>query len=135
MPTSLPSNQRLSPRLMNFMQQHPSATLKLQSMIDLGDFLNEGIDIAIRWGNGHWPDVASEELFNCPLMACAGPLATQKVTLMDYHKPYRAPHFRCFPAVARPPLSRFSFCLFQKRFRNNYNGYVGGFAANKKVLP
>ena len=70
----------LSPRLMDFMQQHPSATLKLQPMIDLEDFLNEGIDIAIRWGNGHWSDAVSEELFNCPVMACAGPLSAKKVT-------------------------------------------------------
>lgn len=69
----------LSPRLMGFMQQYPQVTLKLQPMIDLQDFLREGIDVAIRWGNGHWQDIRVEKLFSCPVRAYGGTQVAQQV--------------------------------------------------------
>ena len=47
----------LSPRLMSFMQDHPGIQLRLQPMIRLFNLEDQGVDIAIRWGNGHWNDV------------------------------------------------------------------------------
>ncbi|WP_443640134.1 LysR substrate-binding domain-containing protein [Candidatus Njordibacter sp. Uisw_039] len=69
----------LSPRLMGFMQHNPQVTLKLQPMIDLQDFLNDGIDIAIRWGNGHWQDIRVEKLFSCPVRAYGGTQVAHQV--------------------------------------------------------
>ena len=47
----------LSPRLMSFMQMHQSIQLRIQPMIQLFDLELQGVDIAIRWGNGNWDDV------------------------------------------------------------------------------
>lgn len=47
----------LSPRLMTFMQQHPKIQLRLQPMTGLFDLERQGVDLAIRWGNGEWDDV------------------------------------------------------------------------------
>jgi len=46
----------LSPRLMSFMQAHPDIQLRLQPMIRLFELEAQGVDIAIRWGNGKWRD-------------------------------------------------------------------------------
>ncbi|WP_136657804.1 LysR substrate-binding domain-containing protein [Nitratireductor sp. XY-223] len=56
----------LSPRLMDFMRAHPDIRLRIQPMIDLMDLRGEGIDLAVRWGNGDWDDVVIEDLFPCP---------------------------------------------------------------------
>lgn len=46
----------LSPRLMSFMQLHPEIQLRIQPMTQLFDLERQGVDIAIRWGNGKWDD-------------------------------------------------------------------------------
>jgi len=56
----------LSSRLMRYMQIHPQVRLRLQPMIDLSDLEKHGVDLAVRWGNGHWNNQASELLFACP---------------------------------------------------------------------
>lgn len=56
----------LSPRLTSFLDQHPDIRLRLQPMIELTNLANNGIDVAIRWGSGHWRDVESTLLFACP---------------------------------------------------------------------
>lgn len=47
----------LSPRLMTFMQQHTHIQLRIQPMTQLFNLERQGVDIAIRWGNGDWNDV------------------------------------------------------------------------------
>lgn len=47
----------LSPRLMRFMQLHPEIQLRIQPMTQLFDLERQGVDVAIRWGNGDWNDV------------------------------------------------------------------------------
>ena len=44
----------LSPRLMSFMQNHPDVQLRIQPMIEFSDAEMQGVDLAIRWGNGNW---------------------------------------------------------------------------------
>ena len=46
----------LSPRLMSFMQSHPDVQLRIQPMIEFSDAEMQGVDLAIRWGNGTWKD-------------------------------------------------------------------------------
>ncbi len=62
----------LSPRLMTFMADHPDIGLRLQPLIDLFDLRAQGIDMAIRWGNGDWADMEVERLFRCPAIPTAG---------------------------------------------------------------
>ena len=44
----------LSPRLMTFMQSHPDVQLRIQPMIEFSEAEMQGLDLAIRWGNGNW---------------------------------------------------------------------------------
>lgn len=44
----------LSPRLMTFMQRHPDVQLRIQPMIEFSEAEMQGVDLAIRWGNGNW---------------------------------------------------------------------------------
>ena len=55
----------LSPRLMDFMGLYPDIRLRVQPMVDLTNLKGEGVDLAIRWGNGKWNDVAIQPLFSC----------------------------------------------------------------------
>jgi len=56
----------LSPRLMSFMQAHPDIQLRLQPMIRLFDLEAQGVDVAIRWGTGHWDDADILPFMPCP---------------------------------------------------------------------
>lgn len=56
----------LSPRLMNFMAQYPEIRLRLQPMTRLFDLEHQGVDIAIRWGNGKWDDAKVEPFLKMP---------------------------------------------------------------------
>jgi LysR family transcriptional regulator, glycine cleavage system transcriptional activator len=52
----------LVPRLGSFMRDHPGLAVEVRSTADLGDFLNQGVDVAIRYGAGEWPNAAREHL-------------------------------------------------------------------------
>lgn len=54
----------LLPRLGSFVADNPGISLRLITDLDPGEFREaEGIDIAIRYGDGHWPDANVERLF------------------------------------------------------------------------
>jgi len=76
----------LAPRLMNFTSAHPNISLRLQPMIDLIDLRAENIDMAIRWGNGNWPDLVIEQLFNCPAKVTAGKTLADRTTKEGLNK-------------------------------------------------
>lgn len=56
------ANCWLIPRIGDFIEANPKVTIEIRSTADLGDFLAPGIDIAIRYGLGTWPNVASERI-------------------------------------------------------------------------
>ena len=60
-PTSIISRW-LMPRLSEFMQLQPHIKVNLLASNDPVDFDRQDIDIAIRWGDGLWPDVHAEKL-------------------------------------------------------------------------
>ncbi|MFY0311852.1 LysR substrate-binding domain-containing protein [Leisingera sp. D0M16] len=70
----------LSPRLMSFMQEHPDIQLRLQPMIRLFDLEAQGVDIAIRWGNGQWEDGEITPFLPCPAFPAGNAAALEKVT-------------------------------------------------------
>jgi LysR family glycine cleavage system transcriptional activator len=49
-------------RLGSFMQSYPDIALTIMSTADLADFLSPEVDIAIRYGDGGWPNASSEHL-------------------------------------------------------------------------
>ena len=69
----------LSPRLMNFMQLHPEIQLRIQPKTQLFDLDRQGVDIAIRWGNGDWNDVEVLPFQTMPAWPVGNPDIAQKV--------------------------------------------------------
>lgn len=49
-------------RLGRFAAAWPSIALEIRSTADLGDFITPGVDVAIRYGSGGWPNVSAEVL-------------------------------------------------------------------------
>jgi LysR family glycine cleavage system transcriptional activator len=47
----------LVPRLPAFCALQPEADIDLRSTADLNDFLDHGVDVAVRYGSGPWPHV------------------------------------------------------------------------------
>lgn len=69
----------LSPRLTDFMQRYPGVRLRLQPMTQLFDLGGQGIDIAIRWGNGQWADADVTPFLQVPAWPAGNPWAKQHV--------------------------------------------------------
>ncbi|WP_165590826.1 LysR substrate-binding domain-containing protein [Ruegeria denitrificans] len=69
----------LSPRLMSFMEEFPNVRLRLQPMTQLFDLENQGVDVAIRWGNGQWNDAKVEQFLSMPAWAVGNRDALAKV--------------------------------------------------------
>lgn len=53
----------LIPRLPSFTAAHPEVELNLQSTSDVVDFDREAVDVAIRFGQGGWPELRTHLLF------------------------------------------------------------------------
>ena len=48
------------PKLGAFRARHPDIDMRVAPSITLTDFGREDVDVAIRYGNGHWPEMAVE---------------------------------------------------------------------------
>ncbi len=71
----------LVPRLGDFAAMHREARLEVRSTAELGDFLTPGVDIAIRYGGGRWPDVQAERLAGERLFPVCAPGYAQRLAL------------------------------------------------------
>ncbi|MDP7652346.1 MAG: transcriptional regulator GcvA [Rhodospirillales bacterium] len=76
-------------RLGDFITRHPEIDLRIRASMGHTDFAREDVDMAIRHGDGHWPDLdvarlAAEEVF---------PVCSP--TLMDGPTPLRIPADLC----------------------------------------
>src|SRR6056297_1364065 len=63
----------LMPCLSAFRQAHPQIDLMIDPTPRLIALEPGGIDIALRYGAGHWPGLESELLFRSPIVAVAAP--------------------------------------------------------------
>ncbi len=75
----------LLPRLYRFRQKHPDIDVRLTSSPKLSDFVNDGIDIAIRYGRGRYPGLVAELLLKEELEPVASP------RLLEGPQPLRKP--------------------------------------------
>lgn len=66
-------NHWLLPRLLRFREKYPSVSLRLQASLTVTSMQQEGIDIAIRMGQGDWEGMESRFLFSDELMVVAAP--------------------------------------------------------------
>ncbi len=81
----------LVPRLGGFSITHPNLDLRISASLQHVDFNREDIDLAVRHGNGHWPDLhvtrlCVEELFPAcsPSLLQAGPPIRTPADLMNH---------------------------------------------------
>jgi LysR family glycine cleavage system transcriptional activator len=93
----------LVPRLAEFNERHPELDINLRATSLLADFVRDGVDLALRYGPGRWPGLAShllmaEEVFPvCApfyrggvLPAAPAGLADPAITLLrDRRQPWR----------------------------------------------
>lgn len=71
----------LMPRLSGFQHANPQIDFRLITNNNRVDILREGLDMAIRFGNGRWPDLGTRLLVEAPMAPlCAPWLATDLST-------------------------------------------------------
>ncbi|RKF37454.1 LysR substrate-binding domain-containing protein [Paraburkholderia fungorum] len=63
----------LMPRLASFREAHPYYRVRLLTNLQIEDFRQGTSDIGIRMGQGHWPDVAQQKLFDDDMLVVAAP--------------------------------------------------------------
>jgi len=69
----------LLPRLARFREAHPFIDLRLLTNNNLVDPAGEGLDYAIRFGDGAWPGVESEALLTAPLGVLCAPALARRI--------------------------------------------------------
>lgn len=108
----------LMPRLREFQQNHPFVDLRLLTNNNRVDLAGEGLDYAIRFGDGAWHGTEAERLFEAPLAPmCAPALAAQLRNPADLAsqtllRSYRSDEWNQWFAAAGapcPPLRGFVF--------------------------
>ncbi|MEX3635145.1 LysR substrate-binding domain-containing protein [Paraburkholderia sp. BR14320] len=64
----------LAPRLPRFHAEHPGITIDVRASVQLARLdERDGIDVALRYGPGHWPGLASEKLMDEEVFPVASP--------------------------------------------------------------
>ena len=69
----------LIPRLGQFQQQHPYIDLRLLTHNNRVDLAGEGLDAAVRFGDGAWPGTRAEMLLRAPLTPMCTPALAQRL--------------------------------------------------------
>jgi LysR family transcriptional regulator of beta-lactamase len=100
----------LMPRLNSFRKAHPFVELRLLTNNNLVDLATEGLDFAIRFGDGTWPGSRARHLLDAPLaLLCAPEVAARLSSPEDIAnetllRSYRADDWmNWFNAAAMPP--------------------------------
>ncbi|MEB2508110.1 beta-lactamase transcriptional regulator PenR [Burkholderia multivorans] len=70
----------LMPRLKRFRDTHPFVELRLRTHNNVVNLAAEGLDFAIRFGQGNWPATRNERLFDAPLTALCAPDIARRLT-------------------------------------------------------
>ncbi|CDY77559.1 D-serine dehydratase transcriptional activator [Caballeronia glathei] len=74
----------LMPRLKRFRQTHPFVELRLLTHNNMVDLAAEGLEFAVRFGDGTWPGTRSTFLLDAPLaVLCAPDIAERLATPAD----------------------------------------------------
>ncbi len=69
----------LLPRLQEFNELYPFIDVRLSTNNNRVDIAAEGLDFAIRFGNGAWHDTEADELFSAPLSALCIPTIAEQL--------------------------------------------------------
>ena len=69
----------LLPRLRDFQVKHPFIDLRLFSNNNRVDLAGDGLDFAIRFGDGHWHGTEASKLFSAPLTPVCAPFIASRI--------------------------------------------------------
>jgi len=84
----------LMPRLGAFLGSHPEVDFTLHATVDMVDIDAGEIDVAIRYGNGQWPGLISEKLFDEELFPVASPAWLENAGIQGLEDLARGPLLR-----------------------------------------
>ncbi len=63
----------LAPRLHEFSDAHPDVEIRVRTSLSLVSFKTSSVDLAIRFGNGEWPELSTHKLMNEALFPVSSP--------------------------------------------------------------
>ncbi len=94
----------LLPRLQGFAARHPQIDLRVLTNNNRADLAGEGLDVAIRFGDGDWPGVTATRILSAPMIPMAPrQLAGRDIASLPLLRSYRADEWpRWFAAAGRP---------------------------------
>lgn len=73
----------LAPRLYRFSDEHPELELRLSATLALTNFERDGVDAALRFGGGVYPDLHVEKMFDEFLIPMVAPSLMEKVGALE----------------------------------------------------
>ncbi|MGH6637095.1 MAG: LysR substrate-binding domain-containing protein [Polaromonas sp.] len=118
----------LLPAILEFREIHPSINIRVLANDELIDPRREAVDLAVRYGDGKWPGVVSEKLFDETIFPVCSPRYLQRrginkiadfsqEKLIDFDKPIspfgswqswlKQAHIKEFPLHASLTLSNY----------------------------
>ncbi len=104
----------LMPRLPAFHEAHPLVDLRLQTHNNKVDLAGEGLDLAIRFGDGAWHGVEAREILRAPLFPLCTPAIAAKLsgpedvasfTMLRSYRQDEWPAWFAAAGLPAPPLS------------------------------
>jgi LysR family transcriptional regulator, glycine cleavage system transcriptional activator len=90
----------LLPRVATFQETHPDIEVRLTASTHLVDFRREEIDMAVRYGRGHWPGLRADWLMAEDIFPVCSP------RLREGGKPLRQPEDLAHHTLLHATLSR-----------------------------
>ena len=93
----------LLPRLGQFLAAHPNIELQVEASPRLADMETGLVDVALRYGDGAWPDVAAEPVMRLDTVAVASPALVRRLRLRRAADVLKAPLVRVSPFGASWP--------------------------------
>jgi len=67
----------LVPRLVDFQTLHPHIDVRISTSVAMSDFDRDGVDVALRYGYGQWPDLKSQRLLQEDMFPVCSPQLTE----------------------------------------------------------
>lgn len=94
----------LLPRLPAFAARHPEVDLRVMTNNNRADLAGEGLDLAIRFGDGDWPGVVSTRIMAAPMIPMAARnFAAADIATLPLLRSYRADEWQRWFAAAGLP--------------------------------
>lgn len=87
----------LLPRLGQFLSGHPRIELQVEGSPRMADMEAGLVDVALRYGDGNWPDVAAEKMMSLFSVPVASPALARRLRLRAPVDLLRAPLIRVAP--------------------------------------